>query len=330
LPGFYAEWVGYSLEEVGSVTGLFKTTSQEGEISTVFERGGNLHMLLLVQKASPTEVPFQNGITYQHIPRMLIPRFIDDQKGSSHTGNILLSVNYGLILPESVNTVSIAWGIIPEAYANFGYTGVAVLAFALAVFYSLASRATVGVPMTSLRFVLGLLFMAAATQADTMGIFVTTQFQGVVGVSMAALVLMRRQANPFAAGGGEAIRQGAEGIRHTAYGRRQETGPVEYAGPVKLSSDSATSRAEHSMGREGKQLSADGGTVRTLPIRMPKRTASWMPRRVRAAVVAAARSAEERGDGGQGTGEAQNGSGVTRERPRQVAVPYQNYRRYRG
>ena len=94
-----------------------------------------------------------------------------------------------------------------------------------------------------------------------------------------------------------------------------------------------------------KQLAADGGVVRTMPIRTPKRIASWMPRRVRAAVVAAARSAEETGDSEQGTGEtvlrkdgvsvggsasAQGGSGVTRERPRQLAVPYRNYRRYRG
>ena len=57
--------------------------------------------------------------------------------------------------------------------------------------------------MTSLRFVLGLLIMGAATKADTMGVFVTSQFQGIVGVSLAAMVLMRRQGNPFAAGGGE-------------------------------------------------------------------------------------------------------------------------------
>ena len=305
---------------------------------------------------------------------------------------------------------------MPEAYANFGYLGIAGLAIVLAIFYGFITNLTVGVPMTSLRFVLGLLIMAAATRADTMGVFITTQFQGVVGVSLAAMVLMRRQGNPFAAGGGEGIRhtgngmrRAAYGIRQTAYGRRQEpkgirhtangirqgaegmpaagvltgliegaqpeagggqgtgnrgqetegrrqeAGPVEYAGPVKLSSDSATAGAEHSTGRESKQLAADGGVVRTLPIRTPKRIASWMPRRVRAAVVAQQQTAaegvtegasvgqkdgvsvepsgsESQPESAAADGDRLHGNQLIRvgERPRQVAVPYRNYRRYRS
>ena len=198
LPSFYAEWIGYSFEEVGSIAGALKTTSQEGEKSTMFERSGNLHMLLLVEKMSPDQVPFMNGLTYQHIPRMLVPRFLDEEKGVSHAGNMILSVNYGLQTEEGTRGTSIGWGLIPEAYANFGYTGVAFLAVLLALFYSFAERISVNVPMTSLRFVVSLLFMAAATQADTMGVFVTTQFQGIAGVTLASVLLMRRQPNPFA------------------------------------------------------------------------------------------------------------------------------------
>jgi hypothetical protein len=101
-----------------------------------------------------------------------------------------------------------------------------------------------------------------------------------------------------------------------------------------------------------------GGTVRTLPIRTPKRIASWMPRRVRQQVAAEQRAAAESGKLRPETGEEDkeagdrrqvagvgeeytaNGSrlhdpsagqaGVTSGRPRQVAVPYRNYRRYRG
>ena len=185
--------------------------------SSVFERSGNLHMLLLVQKKTPDEVPYFNGATYAPIPRLLIPRFLDDEKGISHAGNVMLTVNYGLQTLEQTRSTSIGWGLLPEAYANFGYLGIAGLAIVLAIFYGFITNLTVGVPMTSLRFVLGLLIMAAATRADTMGVFVTTQFQGVVGVSLAALVLMRRRGNPFAAGGGE-------GIRHTGNGRWRHKG----------------------------------------------------------------------------------------------------------
>lgn len=311
LPMFYWNWFGYGLEALGT-TG---TKDQEDDAPTsLFERAGNIHMLLLVQKKSPDEVPFLNGITYEQIPRLMVPRLIDSEKGSAHVGNILLTVNYGVQSMEvAMGGTSIAWGLVPEAYANFGYVGVGALAVFLGLFYGYFTRLSSGVPMTSLRFVIGLLIMAAATRADTMGLFITSQFQAIVGVSLAAMVLMKRQRNPFAeeqgTGGRETSRPKDERTNRPrdeemAGGRRPESGD--------------------------RRLSADGGAVRNLPIRTPKRIASWMPRRVRAAVVAAARSAEETGDSEQGTAEAQNGSGVTRERPRQLAVPYQNYRRYRG
>jgi hypothetical protein len=74
-----------------------------------------------------------------------------------------------------------------------------------------------------------------------------------------------------------------------------------------------------------------------------------MPRRVRAAVTAQQLAAQAdgirheadgtAGNGGQGTGDGEyTANGIRREadggagggRPRQLAVPYQNYRRYRG
>lgn len=203
LPGFYAEWVGYGLEEMGGLSGILKTSAKEETGSSIFERGGYLHMLLLVQKKSPDEVPFLNGLTYQVIPRLLVPRFLDEEKGSSHIGNIMLSVNYGLQTIEGTQSTSIGWGLVPEAYANYGYGGVAALAVFLAALYAMVARLTVGVPLTSLRFVIGLLFLGGAIKADTMGVFASSQFQGVVGVSVAAMVLMRRQRNPFAAEGAE-------------------------------------------------------------------------------------------------------------------------------
>jgi hypothetical protein len=163
-----------------------------------------------------------------------------------------------------------------------------------------------------------------------MALFITSQFQAIIGVSIAALFLMKLQPNPFA---GE---RGAGSMERGA-GKRASVRPMEKE--TKRPKDTETN-GDHSVAggpptytvTTAGQVAADGGVVRTLPtIRTPKRIASWMPRRMRAAVVAAARSAEEEtGDREQGTAEAQNGSGVTRERPRQVAVPYRNYRRYRG
>jgi hypothetical protein len=255
----------------------------------------------------------------------------------------MLTVKYGVQTIEQTAGTSIFWGLVPEAYANFGYLGMAGLAVVLASFYGWITNLSVGVPMTSLRFVLGLLIMGAATKADTMGVFITSQFQGIVGVSLAAMLLMRRQPNPFAE------EQASGGLRQEARGkwgmRKQEARSEEHGAREE---SARVGRLEDGKVGEGGRDTASaeprdvgtGGTVRTLPIRTPKRIASWMPRRVRAAVVAARNAAEgEEGDqgtgsGGQGTAaDVQTANGIRqeeRQQPRQVAVPYQNYRRYRA
>lgn len=230
LPTFYGEWFSSGLSEIGGFSGVVNVRrEQEDKKSSAFERGGNIHMLLMVQKKSPDEVPFFNGATYEPIPRLLIPRFLDSNKGISHAGNQMLSVNYGLIELEYVGSVSIGWGLTTEAYANYGYFGVGGLAIFLAVYYSIMTRLTVGVPMTSLRFVLGLLALAAATAQDTMGIFITSQFQGMVGVSLASFFLMRRQPNPYAEGEEVTTRlrdQGANGPKDDW----RQAGPAKWGG----------------------------------------------------------------------------------------------------
>lgn len=286
LPQFYFDWFNYGLAEVGGIAGVVTGPKEEEDSTSIFERSGNLHMLLLVQKKTPKEVPYFNGATYAPIPRLLIPRFLDDAKGISHAGNIMLTVNYGLQTLEQTASTSIGWGLLPEAYANFGYLGIAGLAIVLAMFYAFITNLTVSVPMTSLRFVLGLLIMGAATKADTMGIFVTTQFQGVIGVALAAIVLMRRQRNPFAEQGtGEELRQIAD---YTS--KKRPAGQTETVGLAKW-----------------------GG------YRPPK----WAPLSHRKAYELAA--ARRRAEAATDVAEEKNADDGSAQRPRQVAVPIQPY-----
>ncbi|MFM8460437.1 MAG: hypothetical protein ACKOB0_16145, partial [Chthoniobacterales bacterium] len=68
LPSFYGEWFSSGLSEIGGFSGVVRVKREEDRASSPFERGGNIHMLLLVQKKSPNEVPFFNGATYEPIP----------------------------------------------------------------------------------------------------------------------------------------------------------------------------------------------------------------------------------------------------------------------
>lgn len=265
MPQFFSEWVSLGLNELGGLSDIAATKKVEGgEPTSVFDRSGSLHMLLLVMRKTPSEVPFFEGATYAPIPRLLIPRFIDDEKGISHAGNVMLTVNYGLQTLEQTQNTSICWGLLAEAYANFGYLGIAGLAVVLAIFFSLLARMTVGVPLTSLRFVLGLLVMAAATRADTMGIFVTMQFQGMIGVSLAAMVLMKRQINPFAADGAENGGRKVEGrAQRPEVGERRPQSGEQKSG-LKLTNLRPKTAAD-----------------------MPRRSAPWMTHRMRQRLRAA-------------------------------------------
>ena len=232
LPSFYSEWVSHGVTELGGIGGVFRSEAQDDSPTTVFERSGNLHMLVLVQSQSPETVPFLAGATYETIPQMLLPRFLLPNKAISHAGNIMLSVNYGLVDIESARNVSIGWSLIAEAYANFGYLGVFVLSILLSSGYALATRLSSRVPITSFRFVAGLVVLASVTNENTLAVFVAAQFQAIVGVALASFFLMRRQPNPFAG------QTEVEEIRQTAAGSTPQklqsapstVGPAKWGG----------------------------------------------------------------------------------------------------
>ena len=327
LPVFFFDWLAFGTEELTGVRLRAQPRAEAAEASTLVERAGNMHMLLLVQQKTPSEVPYFMGKTYEPILGLLVPRFLSSNKGISHAGNVLLSVNYGLQTVEGTKGTSIYWGLVAEAYANFGYAGVAGLAIVLGIFYAIVGNLTVGVPMTSLRFVLALLIMGAATRADTMGIFVTSQFQGVVGASLAALVLMQRQRNPITS----QLLSGTN-LSDTPDISGSEAGWRE-------------SKRTENLGLSGEEERA---AMKKKLIRIYGRRASlprWASFRQRAIMMEIAKLERQLGmhaDAREAAPETESSGGakvspgdgvepVNRPRRlRQVAVPYRNYRRYRS
>jgi hypothetical protein len=61
------------------------------------------------------------------LPKMLVPRFLEANKPESQAALNLLSVRYGRERPEDVGKTTIGWGLVSEAYANFGNLGVVVV-----------------------------------------------------------------------------------------------------------------------------------------------------------------------------------------------------------
>jgi len=118
VPAMMADWF---------TAGVGALASGDSHSSSVLERASLLHMLLLVQRTTPDLIPYLEGKTYALLPAMLIPRFLDPEKLESQAGLNLLSVRYGLQPVEATANTTIGWGMVAEAYANFGYLAVVLV-----------------------------------------------------------------------------------------------------------------------------------------------------------------------------------------------------------
>jgi hypothetical protein len=125
-----------------------------GSESSLLERASLLHMLLLAQRATPNFIPFLEGQTYAMLPAMLIPRFVDPDKLESQAGLNLLSIRYGLQTADATANTTIGWGVVAEAYANFGYTATISVGVLIGVLCGLLTRLSVGAAPLSLRMLI--------------------------------------------------------------------------------------------------------------------------------------------------------------------------------
>jgi hypothetical protein len=121
-----------------------------GAESDVLERASLLHMLVLVQRTTPDYIPYLEGETYALLPSMLVPRFVDPEKTVSQAALNLLSIRYGLQTLESVARTTIGWGLVSEAYANFGYWAVIMVGALFGAICGALMRLSVGAPPNSL------------------------------------------------------------------------------------------------------------------------------------------------------------------------------------
>jgi hypothetical protein len=107
---------------------------------SLLERTSLLHMVLAVQEATPSIIPYLEGGTYALLPSMLVPRFLEPDKMESQAGLNLLSVRYGRELAEDIYKTTIGWGMVAEAYANYGNPAVIVVGALFGAFCGMLMR----------------------------------------------------------------------------------------------------------------------------------------------------------------------------------------------
>jgi hypothetical protein len=162
VPAFFETWF---------VAGLTRQPNDDEEASAslagrLFERASLFQMLCLVAQDSPDDVPYLMGESYKYVPSQLIPSFLWPDKPSSLLSNILLAVHYRLVSADSSSSVSIAFGMIAEAYANFGLLGCVGLGALLGFAYKRICTAAVGQPQFSALGLLTILLAAWSFQVE--------------------------------------------------------------------------------------------------------------------------------------------------------------------
>lgn len=146
VPAFLAEWTGVGVDS------LISGNSTTG----VLDRASLYRQLLSVQHLAPQYVTYLNGATYALLPQLLVPRFLMPGKITSQSGMTMLNLHFGFQTREGTRTTAMGWGLVAEAYANYGYLAVVGIGLLIGAIAGIFSRWSCGTAPISLGSFLGI------------------------------------------------------------------------------------------------------------------------------------------------------------------------------
>jgi hypothetical protein len=201
LPALYAEWIQVSYNAVlennsVSAFGAKDRNDKAGKNQTLLDRIDNLQNLLFVMDAVNTDhVSLLHGKTYSIIPPLLVPRVLWPDKPRTHEGQVMLNVHFGRQDLNSTLETYIAWGLLPEAYGNFGaFTGALCLGSFIGLLFAWIENLTARKLVVSMEGFLSLSLLMNLMNSFEMvaSVLVTSIFQSFVIVILASLPFVHR------------------------------------------------------------------------------------------------------------------------------------------
>lgn len=174
LPAYFSEWITHGLEP-----------SSEGKNASrkLLERTSLMHILCLIVDISPDRQDYLYGQSYSHVIPQFIPRLFWPEKPRSHVATYELAIYYGLQSEEDTVNTTIAFGMLTEAYANFGLFGAVLLGVFWGFWLKKLQIWSTFSPMFSFAGLLMVLLTAWAFSAElTMAAWVSSLQQAVIVV----------------------------------------------------------------------------------------------------------------------------------------------------
>ncbi len=178
LPAFFTEWLQYGVSPSAE-----KETGDSKIAGKLIDRTSLLHILCLVTSRTPDPLPYLAGETYTQIPGQIVPRFFWPEKPVGHISTYTLAIYYGLQRQEDTVKTTIGFGMIAEAYANFGLFGVALLGVFLGAVYKKVQVLSAESPLLSYAGIFQIVLMAWSFQTEyPMSMWLSSMFQACVAV----------------------------------------------------------------------------------------------------------------------------------------------------
>lgn len=177
LPQFYSNWISYGLQPPA------EEDATKSRNARLLDRMSLFHIMCLVVSITPEFRPYLEGETYQPIPAQFVPRPLWPGKPSAHISTNMLAVYYGLQSEDETAKTTIGFGLLTEAYANFGLLGCVLLAVAFATLFKLVTSWSADSPILSYPGLLMVVLMAWSFMTEyTLAIWLSSIFQAIVVV----------------------------------------------------------------------------------------------------------------------------------------------------
>ena len=209
MPRYYTEWIQASYEAMvpdHRHESVLDEQSNPKKTQSLLERVNNLQNLLFVIDAMDrAHIPPLYGETYALIPPLLAPRIFWPEKPRTHEGQIRLNVHFGRQDLESTFQTYVAWGLLPEAYGNFGEkAGAIFLGVCLGLFFAWIENFTAQKLLLSLEGFLAFSILLGLVGSFEMvaSVLITSVFQSMIVLVIATaffvepMILQRPEAGP--------------------------------------------------------------------------------------------------------------------------------------
>lgn len=194
-PGWFQEWSSYAMSNINDKPDPYKKKEKK---ESFVERSSVIHMLMMAQTKIPEPFPYLNGLTYSYIPILIVPRALIKDKPVTHIGTHTLNIHIKRQTAEQTKKTTIAWGLLPEAYANFGIAGCGIVGAFFGLFYGGVTRWAMSKPAFSFRTMVCVLILsfALASTEWTAGVYAATAFQSLMPIVGIKLIFMKIQRSP--------------------------------------------------------------------------------------------------------------------------------------